>query len=75
MVQYASANLNSLKDDWDNKKDESEQALSNAQAAYDEAGYDFLNSKINELGSFFYTLDEMIEICVAANAGGVESTR
>lgn len=62
-IAQAESTLESANSRWEQEKQEAADAVSAAQAAYDEAGYDFLNNKINALGPSFYTLDEMIEIC------------
>jgi len=48
---------------WNADKQNAQANLEQAQAAYDETGYTFINNKINALGSQFLTIDEMIETC------------
>lgn len=48
---------------WHEDQQAAQETLEQAQAAVDEAGYTFINSKINALGSEFFTIDEMIETC------------
>lgn len=48
---------------WNADKQTAQANLEQAQAAYDETGYTFINNKINALGSQFFTIDEMIETC------------
>lgn len=50
-------------DQWHADQEAAQAALEQAQADYDEAGYTFINSKIDALGSQFFTLDEMIDAC------------
>lgn len=50
-------------DQWDADKQAAQATLEQVQADYDEAGYTFINNKINALGSEFFTIDEMIETC------------
>ena len=63
VVKKAQSTLTSANNAWDKAKTDAAKAVEDAQADYDEAGYIFINNKINALGSQFYTIPEMISIC------------
>ena len=62
-VADAKSSLDQANARWKADQEAADQAVEDAQAAYDEAGYLFINNKIDALGSEFYTIPEMIEIC------------
>ena len=66
-IEEAEAALETAKAKWEQDKKAADAAVEQAQKAYDEAGYDFINNKINALGDQYFDLDEMIEICKGYN--------
>ena len=62
-IEAAQTTLNQAQAQWEQDQADAAAALESAQAAYDAAGYTFINNKIDALGSEFFNLDEMTEIC------------
>jgi len=65
-AQRAVATANSQ---WEAAKQAAANELDAAQKAYDEAGYNFINSKVNAMGSKYYTIDEIIANEMNSNYG------
>ena len=53
--------VNAATDQWDNEKASAQEVFDAAKESYDNAGYEFINDKVNALGNSYYSIDEIIE--------------
>lgn len=61
--QSAEAEMESLNAKWMKDKADAAEKVKKAQTDYEDAGYQFINNKIDSLGSEFFTLEEMMDVC------------
>lgn len=59
-VPRAEANLARANTQWEAEQEAAAEELTAAQEAYDNAGYNFINSKVDAMGSKYYNIDEII---------------